>query len=79
MAEQALRWGNRQLALRCYIARGVMLDEYATDPEGALAALNDAEQGLGPDPALSRARAKIYYRRNVARGHWQRSPPADRA
>jgi tetratricopeptide (TPR) repeat protein len=63
MAEQALRWGNRQLALRCYIARGVMLDEYATDPEGALAALNDAEQSLGPDPALSRVRAKIYYRR----------------
>lgn len=63
MAGQALRWGNRQLALRCYIARGVMLDEYATDPEGALAALDDAEQSLGQDPALSRARAKIYYRR----------------
>jgi tetratricopeptide (TPR) repeat protein len=40
-----------------------MLDEYAINPEGALTALNDAEQGLGPDPALSRARAKIYYRR----------------
>jgi hypothetical protein len=63
MAEQALRWGNRQLALRCYIARGVMLDEYAIDPDGALAALNDAERSLGADPALSRARAKIYYRR----------------
>jgi hypothetical protein len=63
MAEQALRWGVRQLALRCYIARGVMLDEYAINPEGALTALNEAEQRLGPDPALSRARAKIYYRR----------------
>jgi tetratricopeptide (TPR) repeat protein len=63
MAVQAQRWGYRQLALRCYIARGVMLDEYAVNPEGALAALNDAEQTLGADPALSRARAKIYYRR----------------
>ncbi|WP_139481246.1 hypothetical protein [Bradyrhizobium ivorense] len=63
MAAQALHWGYRQLALRCYIARGVMLDEYAINPEGALAALDEAEKSLGADPALSRARAKIYYRR----------------
>jgi tetratricopeptide (TPR) repeat protein len=63
MAKQAQQWGYRQLALRCYIARGVMLDEYATDPAGALTSLNEAEESLGPDPALSRARAKIYYRR----------------
>jgi tetratricopeptide (TPR) repeat protein len=63
MAKQAQRWAYRQLALRCYIARGVMLDEYAADPEGALTALNEAEESLGADPALSRARAKIYYRR----------------
>jgi tetratricopeptide (TPR) repeat protein len=63
MAKQAQRWDYRQLALRCYIARGVMLDEYAIDPEGALTALNEAEESLGADPALSRARAKIYYRR----------------
>jgi hypothetical protein len=63
MAKQAERWGYRQLALRCYIARGVMLDEYVENPEGALAALDDAEESLGADPALSRARAKVYYRR----------------
>lgn len=63
MANQAERWGYRQLALRCYIARGVMLDEYAENPDEALGALNEAEESLGPDPALSRARAKIYYRR----------------
>lgn len=62
MAEQAKRWGYRQLALRCYIARGVMFDEYAVNPEGALTALNEAEESVGADPALSRARAKIYYR-----------------
>lgn len=63
MAKQAQQWGYRQLALRCYIARGVMLDEYAINPQGALTALNEAEESLGSDPALSRARAKIYYRR----------------
>ncbi|PIT04479.1 hypothetical protein TSA1_29780 [Bradyrhizobium nitroreducens] len=63
MAAQALRWGLRQLALRCYVARCVMLDEYAVDPEGALKALDEAEQELGADPVLSRARAKVYYRR----------------
>jgi hypothetical protein len=63
MAKRAQQWGYRQLALRCYIARGVMLDEYAVNPEGALTALNEAEESLGADPALSRARAKIYYRR----------------
>lgn len=63
MAAQALRWGLRQLALRCYIARCVMLDEYAVNPEGALKALDEAEKEVGADPALSRARAKVYYRR----------------
>lgn len=63
MAAQSLRWGFRQLALRCHIARCVMLDEYAVNPEGALSALDEAEQRLGADPALSRARAKVYYRR----------------
>ncbi|MCP3411359.1 hypothetical protein [Bradyrhizobium sp. CCGB01] len=31
-----------------------MLDEYAVNPEGALKALDEAEQQLGADPALSR-------------------------
>jgi hypothetical protein len=63
MANQAQKWGNRQLALRCHIARGVMLDVYTENPDGALEALNYAEESLGADPTLSRARAKIYYRR----------------
>jgi tetratricopeptide (TPR) repeat protein len=63
MAQQAQKWGIRQLALRCYIARGVMLDEYALEPDKALEVLNEAEEILGADPALSRARAKVYYRR----------------
>ena len=63
MATQAQRWGYRELALRCHIARGIMLDEYSTDPTGALQALEDAEAALGADAVITRARAKILYRR----------------
>lgn len=63
MAEIAEKWGSRQLALRCHIARGVMFDEYAADPTQALAALDEAEKRHGADAILSRARAKIHYRR----------------
>lgn len=64
MAEIAEKWGNRQLALRCHIARGVMFDEYAADPTRALAALDKAEKRHGADATFClRARAKIHYRR----------------
>lgn len=63
MSQLAEKWGIRALAIRCHIARGIMFDEYAQEPDQALEALNEAERLLGTDPALSRARAKIYYRR----------------
>jgi hypothetical protein len=63
MATQGQRWGYRELALRCHIARGIMLDEYSNDPTGALQALKDAEASLGADAVITRARAKILYRR----------------
>jgi hypothetical protein len=63
MAGQARGWGHRDIAMRCHIARGVMLDEYANEPDQALAALDEAERLLGSDAVLSRARAKIHYRR----------------
>jgi len=63
MAGQAQGWGYRDLSIRCHIVRGVILDEYLDDPDAALRALNDAEQILQSDPALDRARAKIFYRR----------------
>ena len=55
--------GYRELALRCHVARGVMFDEYGGEDDRALRALDEAAQSLGPDPILSRARAKILYRR----------------
>ncbi len=63
MADQASSWGYRDLALRCHIARGIILDEYLKDPSAGLQALDAAEALLGDDPALDRARAKIYFRR----------------
>lgn len=63
LARQAKDWGQRELAIRCHVARSVMFDEYADDEAAALAALSLAEQELGPDLILSRARAKIAYRR----------------
>ena len=63
MAGQANNWGYRDLALRCHIARGIILDEYLKDPTAGLAALDEAEAILGNASALDRARAKIYFRR----------------
>jgi len=63
MAGQASTWGYRDLALRCHIARGIILDEYLKDPSAGLQALDAAEALLGDDPALDRARAKIFFRR----------------
>lgn len=63
LARQAAGWGETELAVRCHVARSVMLDEYADDEAGALAALQLAEDELGPNLALSRARAKVAYRR----------------
>jgi hypothetical protein len=63
MARQAQSWGYRDLSIRCHIVRGIILDEYLNDPAVALRALDDAEEILQSDPALDRARAKIFFRR----------------
>lgn len=63
MATQAQSWDYRDLSIRCHIVRGIILDEYLNDPTAALRALDEAEEILQSDPALDRARAKIFYRR----------------
>ena len=63
LARKAAGWGETDLAVRCHVARSVMLDEYADDEPGAMAALQLAEDELGPHLALSRARAKVAFRR----------------
>ena len=63
MALLAQRWGYRELALRCHMARGIMLDEYGANPDAALDALQNGKDLVGDAPVLARARAKILYRR----------------
>ncbi|WP_426411613.1 hypothetical protein [Bradyrhizobium ganzhouense] len=62
-ADLAMRWGNAMLATRCAIAQAICIDENGDDVEQALACLIQAEDKFGFDIALSRARAKIHWRR----------------
>ena len=62
MASQTSSWGFRPITIQCWIARAVMLDEYANDFEGALEVLNEAVAKNGADVLISRARAKVYWR-----------------
>ncbi|MBR9971298.1 hypothetical protein [Magnetospirillum sulfuroxidans] len=59
----AMGWQNPTLAARCAIAQAICYDEFGDDPVRALASLSEAEQRFGADVALSRARAKIHWRR----------------
>jgi hypothetical protein len=62
MAIQTATWGFRALTIQCWIARAIMLDEYAKDPDGALIVLEEALAELGDDILISRAQAKVYWR-----------------
>ena len=63
MSETTRSWGIRPLCLQCWVAQAIMLDEYLDDPEGALAVLGEAVTVMGNDLILSRARAKVHWRR----------------
>ncbi len=67
----AMSWGNRALALRCAIARAICFDENGDDMERAFSVIDEAERRFGSDAALTRARAKIHWRR---RDHSQALP-----
>lgn len=62
MALLAQKWKFRALAIQCYVARGVMFDEYMDDETGALAALDEAVAALSEDVVIARARARIFWR-----------------
>ena len=68
MSETTRSWGIRPLCLQCWVAQAIMLDEYLDDPEGALAVLDEAVIVMGNDLILSRARAKVHWRRG---DHWR--------
>lgn len=62
MAAQTSTWGFRRITLQCWIARAVMLDEYADNFDGALRVLDEAVAENGEDVLIDRARAKVYWR-----------------
>ena len=63
MSEKTGAWGIRPLCLQCWVAQAIMHDEFNGDPEGALAVLDEAVTVMGNDLILSRARAKVHWRR----------------
>jgi hypothetical protein len=64
MALMTQKWGLRALAIQCHIARAIMFDEYMEDEMGARAALDETVAALGEDVAISRARARVFWRHN---------------
>lgn len=60
-ARQAKDWGNRKLAIVCYNAIIIYLDEHINTSDKALELLNEAEFLLGTNPAFVWARARIYF------------------
>ncbi len=63
IAEKTKDWSLLALTLQAWIARAVLLDEYLSDGDTALAVLHEAAALYGDNPLLSRARAKVYWRR----------------
>ncbi|MCE4224620.1 hypothetical protein HCU64_12715 [Methylobacterium sp. C25] len=57
------KWGIRSLAFQPWLARAVLHDERLGDGDRALAVLDEAVEELGDHRLVSRARAKIFWRR----------------
>ncbi|MDG2522141.1 hypothetical protein P7B02_11375 [Caulobacter segnis] len=62
MATMAETWKEPALAQQALIAQAVMYDEYLEHKSDALAVLKAAEEKFGSSVAISRARAKLFYR-----------------
>ncbi len=61
---QAQTWGDEVLALECLCVQAVLLSEYAYDPDGALALLDEAQLRWPDHPRLRRERSKIFLQQN---------------
>ena len=62
LAEKTQNWDICSISLQCSVAQAVMLDEYQNNKQGALAVLEELTTTSTPDPIISRAMAKIYWR-----------------
>ena len=62
MAQKAREWGFRELSLQCSVAQAIMLDEFCSDKDRALAVLDRAAEATGQHIILGRAVARIHWR-----------------
>lgn len=69
LEDLATRWGETDLAVCCRKYQAVILDEYGSDKEGALAVLDDGLSKFGQtNSELVRAKAKVLYRSDDHKG-----------
>jgi tetratricopeptide (TPR) repeat protein len=67
MARITRAWGYLPLTISLEITSSIMLDEYMSDAHGALEVLKKAESEFGSNFDLTRARAKVYFRKHQHR------------
>ena len=74
LEEQAVNWGETDLAVCCRKYQAMILDEYGRDKEGALAVLDGGLSVFGKtNSELVRAKAKVLYRSGDHKGNLELS------
>ncbi|WP_141137817.1 hypothetical protein [Actibacterium lipolyticum] len=69
LEEYATSWGQAELAICCRKLQAIILDEYGSDKDGALALLDEGLQRYGStNSELVRAKAKVLYRSDDHKG-----------
>jgi ABC-type oligopeptide transport system ATPase subunit len=69
LEEYATSWGQAELAVCCRKLQAIILDEYGSDKDGALALLDEGLQRYGStNSELVRAKAKVLYRSDDHKG-----------
>ena len=69
LEEQAVKWGEIDLAVCCRKYQAIILDEYGSDKDGALSTLDDGLAKFGQtNSELVRAKAKVLYRSDDHKG-----------
>lgn len=67
--EQAVKWGEVDLAVSCRKHQAIILDEYGSDKDGALSVLDNGLSRFGKtNSELVRAKAKVLYRSEDHKG-----------
>ena len=68
LARRADLWNATKLAILCEVARSIMVDEYALDPQASLKSLDDAEKRYGPRSNLPVNVPKYFTAKGTTKG-----------